>query len=288
VTGIGGFAVDGVRDNVYIKGGTRILAYDTEGNLIARTDSIANEGLVTAGKIVWRDDELFVLSGSSSGEPLHNGKRILFKIFTSDIKQEAVIEVADKGSTESIVLPFAGTTIEMYPESGVVYDNGKSLYVKEILSDTVFVVGGDRMLVPAYRIDVGRHFIPAEAYGPSPELFWNNAYHMIVDIQAGDRYLILQIATLGDESFLSEYLILDRDNPTEGFTATGPEGQSGLFFDGIEFKPCYIRDNRLVGYIQAIDIVDNASGITNPDLKALAATLKEDSNPVIVSATLKK
>jgi hypothetical protein len=135
---------------------------------------------------------------------------------------------------------------------------------------------------------MGKYFIPAEAYGSSPEMFWRDVYHSIIDIQAGDRYLIPRIASFAGEFFTSEYLILDKDNPSDGFTATGPEGQSGLFFDGIEFKPCYIRDNRLVGYMQAIDIVDNATSITNPDLKALAATLKEDSNPVIVIAKLKK
>jgi hypothetical protein len=45
---------------------------------------------------------------------------------------------------------------------------------------------------------------------------------------------------------------------------------------------------KLTKYIQAFDIVDNHDAITNPDLKALAATLKEDSNPVIGIAKLKK
>jgi hypothetical protein len=40
--------------------------------------------------------------------------------------------------------------------------------------------------------------------------------------------------------------------------------------------------------MQAIDIADNANSITNPDLKILATALKEDSNPLIVVATLKK
>jgi hypothetical protein len=40
--------------------------------------------------------------------------------------------------------------------------------------------------------------------------------------------------------------------------------------------------------MQAIDIVDNAEQITDPDLKALAATLTENDNPVIVVVKLKK
>ncbi len=84
------------------------------------------------------------------------------------------------------------------------------------------------------------------------------------------------------------YLVFDRREGFGGFSAVGPDGGAGLFVGGLAFTPMYIRDNRLVGYMQALDIVDNADAITNPDLKALAATLREDSNPVIVVATLKK
>jgi hypothetical protein len=59
-----------------------------------------------------------------------------------------------------------------------------------------------------------------------------------------------------------------------------------LFLAGIAFKPMYIRDNRLVGCLQAFDIVENADRVTIPRLKELAATLKEESNPVIVIVRL--
>ncbi len=84
------------------------------------------------------------------------------------------------------------------------------------------------------------------------------------------------------------HIILDKRDPSGGFAAVGPDGKPGLFLDGIAFSPQYIRDNRLVGYIRALDIADNRDAITNPKLKALAATLKEDSNPVIVVARLNK
>jgi hypothetical protein len=66
----------------------------------------------------------------------------------------------------------------------------------------------------------------------------------------------------------------------------GAENEPGLFAGGIAFKPMYVRDNRLVGCMQALDIVDGADRITDPRLKALAATLKEDSNPIIIIAQL--
>jgi hypothetical protein len=82
--------------------------------------------------------------------------------------------------------------------------------------------------------------------------------------------------------------LFDRREDYAGFTTLGPDGSEGLFLDGVRFQPAYIRDNQLVGYMSALDIVDNAESITNPDLKALAATLKEDNNPVIITAKLKK
>ncbi len=101
-----------------------------------------------------------------------------------------------------------------------------------------------------------------------------------------DRYLIVE--TDGWFSRLGDILVIDKREPLNNFSAIGPDGKPGLFLGGVKFTPSYIRDNRLVGYMQALDIVDNAATITNSDLKALAATLKEDSNPVIVIATLKR
>jgi hypothetical protein len=71
------------------------------------------------------------------------------------------------------------------------------------------------------------------------------------------------------------------------FSALGPDGANGVFVDGIRVSPMYVRDNRLVGVIQARDIVDAADRLTRPDLKELASSFKEESNPVIVVVELK-
>ena len=135
---------------------------------------------------------------------------------------------------------------------------------------------------------MGRYFIPFEAFGENPAERWDEAYHDATYVYDGDKYVIVRSSSFAEGSFDTNYLVLDRHKPYDGFSAFGPNGKPGLFIDGIKFTPCYIRDNRLVGYIQAIDIVDSADLLTNPDLKAIAATLDEDSNPVIVVATLKK
>jgi hypothetical protein len=114
---------------------------------------------------------------------------------------------------------------------------------------------------------------------------WNK-YYTISKIFDGNRYMI--VATNNGFAGTKGFLILNKNEPSDRFSTVGPDGEPRLFLGGIAFNPMSVHDNRLVGYVQAFDIVDNAAAITNPDLKALAATLKEDDNPVIVVAILKK
>jgi hypothetical protein len=107
--------------------------------------------------------------------------------------------------------------------------------------------------------------------------------YAVGNIYEGDRYIL----TIGKYPPSAKPLLFDRKEDYAGLSALGPEGNEGLFLDGIQFTPMYIRDNQLVGYMQAFDIVDNVEHITDPDLKALAATLPENDNPVIVVVKLK-
>ena len=169
----------------------------------------------------------------------------------------------------------------------IMSDNGSSILVKEPLNDTVFHYMNNRVLKPAYRLDFGSHTVPAGVLGTNPTVQWSNQFRPLRNIWEGDRYILATTVNYGIDTSTAARIVLDKHNPSGGLTALGPDGKPGLFHDGVKFTPCYIRDNRLVGYMQAIDIVDTAAAITNPDLKAIAATLKEDSNPVIVIAKLK-
>jgi hypothetical protein len=269
-------AVDYRGDNIYMTGGTSIVAYDTDGIQLARNDSIKGE------QIACLDNELIVHHAYSADKP--GDKRTLLDVFSPGLHLERSIDVLDKGFVD--VLALSGGVI--YPSASLMFCNGDSIFVKETLCDTVFRYENDKPLKPVYRLDMGRFFVPAEAFGLNPAVKWDNVYREIDDIYDWGKYIIVRVVGITIESYALSYLVLDRDDPHGGFTAVASDGKQGLFLDGIAFTPCYIRDNRLVGYIQAFDIVDNAAAITNPDLKAIAATLKEDSNPVIVVATLKR
>lgn len=168
----------------------------------------------------------------------------------------------------------------------LVYDAaGKTLLVKETLCDTVFRYQIDMTLEPFCVFDLGRYAIPAEAVGANATVPWDDNFRWLIDVMEDDRYVFAVTAKIAP-AYQSIY-IFDKKDSYRGFLAVGPKSNM-LFLDGIAFKPMYIRENRLVGCIQAFDIADNRDKITHPDLKAVAAAITEDSNPVIVVATLKK
>ena len=273
---ISSFATDYARDIVYLKGAPSVISYDTDGRAVSRNDSI--RGAQTA----FFDDELVVLQGYST--KISDGRRAILEVFAPDLQHKTDTDVIDKGTLELLTIG----DVVVYPAQNIMFGNGNSLFVKETLCDTVFRYENGRALEPAYRLDAGRYFVPAEAFGQNPAVKWSGDYHEIADVFDGDKRLIVKMWSYLNDSRAITYLVLDKSVPRGGFAATDSNGKPGLLLDGIAFTPAYVRDNLLVGWMQAIDIVDNAEAITDPQLKALAATLKEDSNPVIVVATLKK
>ncbi|MDR0955213.1 MAG: hypothetical protein LBM20_07540, partial [Rikenellaceae bacterium] len=203
-----------------------------------------------------------------------------------------------------IKIPYGGSNelTFQYSQGGFLFqdvppifsDNGTSLLIKEPRNDTVFRYVDQATLEPLFRVEMGDYF-PADKLldenqwidgsvvddvmknrRSSPFEKYNHGW--VTAIYEGERYLVVEIG-----SNKRGYCIFDKNDLIHGFWAKGL-----LSLDGIAFTPCYIRDNQLVGYMQAIDIVDNAEQITDPDLKALAATLTENDNPVVVVAKLKE
>ena len=56
---------------------------------------------------------------------------------------------------------------------------------------------------------------------------------------------------------------------------------------GMPFKPRYVQDNKMYQFIEAYDFIELAEQHNVPRMKEIAATLTEESNPVMVVATLK-
>jgi hypothetical protein len=286
--------VDYETDNLFLYvsdgGSVYMFAYDSGGNLLARTSVELGNRNVTH-----YEGEIILLKSA----PLHQGffgyveestvgtKVPFLNLFSSELQHLKTLYVIDKGSGSRTIFtppskqsPIARST--SIADRGVLSNNGKTLMVKEERGDTVFYYSSGA-LMPAFVLDFGKYTFPAEAFGLNPNASPGNGY-LTQKVLEGDKYLFVEALGREDERV---QLIFDRRNPSKCFSTIGPDGKLGLNVGGVKFTPMYIRDNRLVGYMQAFDIVDNAAAITNPDLKALAATLKEDSNPVIVVAKLK-
>ena len=57
--------------------------------------------------------------------------------------------------------------------------------------------------------------------------------------------------------------------------------------DALLFMPELCRGNKMYELIDAIDFIDMAECSSSPKIKAIAATITEESNPVLVIGTLK-
>jgi hypothetical protein len=287
--------VDYDTDHLYLSGLasygiSTTVVYDPTGREVARADTVAwgasrDGAVVHKGKFIVKR----TLFNGTDGTP--PGTRVPFiETYSTDLKHETTIETTVKG------ISFIRRTDGVGRAGGaslVFSDNGNSLLVKEPLSDTVYYYR-DGALTSGYLIRSGKYAMPAGSMGVDPTVEPGRAMP-VREIRESDRYLFVKVEGFNDadDDFFKplpmRQLVFDRRNlAAGGFSALGPGGRYGLFLGGITFWPLYVRDNRLVGYMRTLDIVDNAARITNPQLKALAATLKEDSNPVVVIATLKK
>lgn len=278
---IGAMTADYSQDNIYMSGymgGSVVVGADTSGRIFARLDSADNR------QISFHDGKLFLLRDTPSRLVKMGETITLFDIYSSGLDREISVEVPFIGNSTGMIgsqdTGFFGRVMGHF-----LSNNDDRLLVKRGRNDTVFVFF-DGMLEPAYKFDLGKYTPPAEMFeGLTRQEQWESYYSMD-GMYEGDSYVIIRAR--GGMFGEVKYLVFDRGYLSDGFLAVGPDGTPGIFIDGIAFTPMYVRDNRLVGYMQAIDILDNASTITDPELKNLTTTMKEDSNPVIVIAKFKK
>jgi hypothetical protein len=283
LTSIAGITVNYETDDLYAWDVlyNSVVGYNATGGMIARNDSV-NLWWMTwhDGKLVSHKRRDYKLDGKT---PEPDAKIVMFEIFSPDLVLEKSIERPDRGE----VAKYSDNgNIMMTPDVIWAY-NGRDIFLKESLCDTLFRYQTDMTLEPAAIFDFGKYTTPAGAFGPSPSVSWRDDFLGLGRIMFGDRYTIAYVSN-GATPGVAQTLIFDKNDAQGGFSATGADGATGLFIGSIEFMLQYIRDNRLVGYMSALEIVDNADSITNPDLQTLATTLREDSNPVIVVVQLKE
>ncbi len=265
--GVSWLTVDWEGDVVYISG-SGWVAYDAAGRMTARNDDM------TGSCARFFDGRLVKLNYPLEAPEPGAGPFTLVDVYTPDLRHETSIDVPSKGR---VAFPV---------NFQVINSNGAELAIKEELSDTLYHYRAGR-LEPAATMGMGRYAFPREMFDMGAADRWAQFYR-VIDVHEGGRWTVvrLQNGLMGD----IHWAVVDGRDPSGAFTTRGPDDSPGLFIDGVSFHAMYVRDGRLVGYVNALDIVDAAESgkITRPDLADLAATLRDDSNPVIVIADLKK
>ena len=71
------------------------------------------------------------------------------------------------------------------------------------------------------------------------------------------------------------------------FIDTNLAGFTNDLDGGMPFYPIYIKDGKMYQMLDAIDFIEYAEVSNSAKMKEVAATLTEESNPVLVVVTLK-
>jgi hypothetical protein len=270
-----GVSPNDATDEIYIDGTTDVVGLDADGKEFARVGDLLSWGMR------WHGDRLLTLPVALVfDEEVFSHDTIPFiDMYDRELRHIGSIPGPNVG-------PFMG--LSSVPEEGYVpatsppffSDNGERLLIKQGRNDTLYHFSSGTIR-PAYLLDLGAYTPPAEVFGFNPAGRWTERNFTVPNVWEGERWMIVAASNIIEKTMWG--LIFDRRNPEAGgFSATGGvDGKQGLFVGGAKFTPCYIRDNRLVGYIQAFDLVDNADRITDPKLKEIAAAIREESNPVI-------
>ena len=265
-----------------------LIALDAAGRVTNRNDSISR-----GNDIVLFDGKIVSLISSPSNEPQPDSLRAIVDVYSStSLRHETSVSMADNGDGVAIVITTTDGMAAKPDYSNVasisvgvisppvIAGNGRRLLVKDERGDTLFNYRGGA-LEAAYRLDHGRYKYPDGAFGMSPT--WSGDGFAVGQIYEGDRYIVVK----GAFGSVTSFLVFDRRDPAAGFSAhRGADDTPGLFLDGLPFTPSFIRDNRLVGYLSALDVTDAADRLTHPALKAAAQNIREDSNPILVVAKL--
>ena len=268
---IGAIAADYRGDNVFLGGGgNSVIAYDTTGRALVRKDSISTLISYYEGRLISLNDRVDYF------DSIPVGKVTLIDIFSPDLHHEGGIDVPYNGHTSFLHVSENRVGYD-FRSPHIMSNNGKDLLIKDGRNDTVFHYKNDMPLEPAYKFDFGKHSPPPEVFGLNPAEPLKDNYCAVNKLYEGDRYIIADI-NRHEAADKKRTLLLDRDDPSGGFSATGPGGKPGFSIDGIAFTLCSIHDNRLVGYIDALDLTDNRDNITNPKLKAVAGGISDNSD----------
>ena len=156
-------------------------------------------------------------------------------------------------------------------------------YVLMNEKDTVFSINGMAEITPKYTVNYGK-------YTPGAYL---NTFLFESDKFIASRALFkAQLYPNIDKNYRFLYLIYDKKSKqTRGMEVDPVTKSAGFINDldkgGISFYPVAVKDGKMYQLIDAIKFMEFAEQSSSAKMKEVAATLNEDSNPVLVIVKLK-
>ena len=165
------------------------------------------------------------------------------------------------------------------------------LAVLDAFQDTIFTYNANLDRQVKFIVDYGR-------YKMTPKSTEENQFIVFTDILENDRIaLLIAKAHRCDFPFMRKsnkqiYLLYDK---IKGTSRVLPLDKNKKWFSfnndidgGMPFHPQMINGNKMIQFINAIDFISMSETCSSAKVKEIAATLTEDSNPVMVVAMLKE
>ena len=165
------------------------------------------------------------------------------------------------------------------------------LAVLDAFQDTIFTYNANLDRQVKFIVDYGR-------YKMTPKSTEENQFIVFTDILENDRIALLIAKTHRcDFPFMRKsnkqiYLLYDK---IKGTSRVLPLDKNKKWFSfnndidgGMPFHPQMINGNKMIQFINAIDFISMSETCSSAKVKEIAATLTEDSNPVMVVAMLKE
>lgn len=268
----------------------KILVYDQELDLI---DNISLQQVKDIG-VKYIDDFMLAQNGyvilTSKQDSLTRDLVEHCVLLNGNGTVEAVINVGELYRTPMLMMGKEGTTLA---NSKLYKGMDGTVHLVKGDFETIYRLNGEEKSV-AYNIDFGKYGDLRHNSNPREKLFFAGA-------RGCDNFFLLLF--IFPDSYFSTicgggnvksvgFLLYDnkesqvyamKNIPKIGMVAFENDLDGGLPF----FPQWFTSDGKCVWLVDAIDFVEYASMYDNPQMKEIAATLTEESNPVLVVATLK-
>ena len=289
-------------NHIYLRDGEKMLIYDFNGSRIERYNMFSNDIPAKYGSaginIFPLKKDTFVMSVLSlDGDyPL----AILAETYQSGIKM--IKEYPNFAIINKLRLGIKGG------EMGFMYRFKDDVRIYKLINDTIFTIGQDIEMKPAFVLDLGKYKLPLSYIEWKEEVDINN-YITLNRIYESLNHLFIQfhfrkyapepVAIMSRDGRLVNSLLGEVcsifDKRTGEFTLLRQpvKGKLGFKNDidgGPVIWPQYISSsNELVSLIQPEEFMDYYGKITSPsaELTELANKIEWDDNPIVIVAKLK-